>query len=175
MRVPEIRQIVPPEWCFKCDVCCRFPESTSFLAPYFSGEEIASAIESDAFESHFPNKAGCRITLIPGGEAYICPVFDPLTAHCRIYKVRPFDCVLYPFAIMWNPSGEEVILGLDTKCPYAVENMGMDSISDSAVKIGCVIESYPQIDIITANPGLIGPFQDDVIPLIVLENLSNRF
>ncbi len=40
---PKIIQIVPPDWCFKCDVCCRFPESTSFLAPYFTAEEISKA------------------------------------------------------------------------------------------------------------------------------------
>ena len=105
-----IKQIVPPEWCFKCDICCRFPESTSFLAPYFTGEEITSAVQTGACETAFLNKTGCKITLMPYEEAYICPAFDPMTAHCRIYKARPFDCVLYPFAIMLDETGKRLYL-----------------------------------------------------------------
>ena len=41
----DIRQVVPPAWCEDCDVCCRFPEKNSYLAPYFTLEEIAVATE----------------------------------------------------------------------------------------------------------------------------------
>lgn len=170
----EIKQIVPPEWCFKCDVCCRFPESTSFLAPYFTGQEIDAAVQSGAAEPDFLNKTGCKITLMPYEEAYICPSFDTTTTHCRIYKARPFDCVLYPFALMLDETGEKVVLGLDTKCPYVRENTGTDYIRDACMDIAYTIDSPPFADIISENLDLIGPFQDDVVPLIVLNNLSSR-
>lgn len=171
-QTPSIIQIVPPEWCFKCDVCCRFPESTSFLAPYFTAKEIALTVEAGVSVSNFHNKTGCKITLTPGGEAYICPAFDLQTAHCLIYNVRPFDCELYPYAIMQDETGKNVVLGLDTKCPYVRENMGTDLFTSVARDIVNAIESSPLNEIITENKDLIGPFQDDVITLIVLKKLS---
>lgn len=168
----KIEQIVPPEWCFKCDVCCRFPESTSFLAPYFTAKEIALSVEAGMSVSNFHNKTGCKITLTPGGEAYICPAFDLQTAHCLIYSVRPLDCELYPYALMHDETGKNVVLGLDTKCPYVRENTGMDLFTSAVRDIANAIESPPLIDIISENRELIGPFQDDVITLIVLKKLS---
>lgn len=174
MTIQEIKQIVPPEWCFKCDVCCRFPESSSFLAPYFTSYEITAAVEAGANSGDFLNKAGCKITLMSCDDAYICPVFDPETLHCRIYKEHPFDCVLYPFAIMWDAGCKDVILGLDTKCPYVREKMGTDYLREAGMEIAGDIESSPLIDIISGNRELIGPFQDDVNPLTVLKILSSR-
>ena len=70
--------------------------------------------------SHFPNAAGTQVDLVPNpvDEGYICPAFDPATSHCRIYNVRPLDCRLYPFALMWDDMHKQVVLGWDTKCPY---------------------------------------------------------
>ncbi|MBI5193388.1 MAG: hypothetical protein HZA08_08120 [Nitrospirae bacterium] len=189
----KIIQIVPPDWCFKCDVCCRFPESTSFLAPYFTAEEINRVFppplagvgqeeskNSLPFKGRdrvgmglFPNKSGCKITLIAGGEAYICPAFDLPTAHCLIYNVRPFDCELYPYALMRDESGENVVIGVDTKCPYVRENIGANIFTAAASDIANAIESSPLIEIISENRDLIGPFQDDVISLIMLKKLSD--
>lgn len=168
----KIVQIVPPEWCFKCDVCCRFPESTSFLAPYFTAKEIALTAGTDVSVRNFFKKTGCKIRLTPGGEAYICPAFDLQTAHCLIYNVRPFDCELYPFALMQDEAGKNVVLGLDSKCPYVRENTETDLFTSAVRDIANAIESPPLIDIISENRELIGPFQDDVITLIVLKKLS---
>ena len=37
-------QFVPGSACFQCEVCCRFPESDSFLRPYFTRDEIGVAV-----------------------------------------------------------------------------------------------------------------------------------
>lgn len=176
---------MPPEWCFKCDVCCRFPEKGSFLAPYFSREEIISATLS-GLEKCFPSLHkippfekggvggfnGSKITLIPYMEAYICPAFDPSSSHCKIYDARPLDCIIYPFAIMWSADLREILLGVDTKCPYVTEFINSDRLREAEIEMRNTIDSSPVLDIISENPGLVGPFQDDVAHAVVLTNLT---
>ena len=180
---PNIRQVVPPAWCADCDVCCRFPEKNSFLAPYFTREEITAAISpfnkgglrgifnvipaqagiqnaDRGLDSHLrgndecleefsgESKHGCKITLIPYREGYICRAFDPATIQCKIYDARPLDCRLYPFAIMWSLSGKEVLLGMDTKCPFVTEHAEDDLLNNASLEITSALESPPLLDIL---------------------------
>src|SRR3972149_6149110 len=178
----KINQIVPPEWCSKCDVCCRFPEKDSFLAPYFSHDEIMAASEHGAgtkvhsvpnFVPNFASKkGGCKITLVPYKEGFICPEFNPDSAHCKIYDVRPLDCIIYPFAIMWSAEGKEIVLGVDMKCPYVVEFINSDSLKGAVPEMRNTIDSSPVLDIISENPDFVGPYQDDVTHAVVLTNLT---
>ncbi|MBI5097289.1 MAG: YkgJ family cysteine cluster protein [Nitrospirae bacterium] len=203
----DIQQVVPPAWCADCDVCCRFPERDSFLAPYFTPEEIAATTEILGGGTEFnsvPNanslplkgrdracprsiyrgvgmgllsgkpKTGCKITLIPYKEGYICPAFNPATTQCKIYDARPIDCKLYPFAILWDPSGKEVLLGVDTKCPFVTEHAEDGLLKEASLEIASAIESPPLLDILASNRDLIGPYQDDVIPLFTLKGLTSR-
>ena len=165
-------QIVPYDWCSRCDVCCRFPEKESFLAPYFTKDEISSAMQSGMNASSFTANSGCKITLTPYKEGYICPAFNPETTLCKIYDVRPIDCIIYPFAIMRSADGMEIVLGLDMKCPYVREFMYADSVKEAALAVANTIDSSPIIDIISENPGLIGPYQEDVSPVVVLKKLT---
>ena len=41
----SLPQLVPSSACFSCEICCRFPDPDSVLRPYFTGEEIARAVE----------------------------------------------------------------------------------------------------------------------------------
>src|SRR5262245_4888687 len=101
---PQLPQIVPSSVCFRCDVCCRFPEADSVLRPYFTEEEIDVAVTRGLSPDRFTDSSGSQIRVIehPDGQGYLCPAFDPATSHCRIYDVRPLDCQLYPLALMWN-------------------------------------------------------------------------
>lgn len=167
----SIIQIVPGEWCRKCNVCCRFPEKESFLAPYFTDTEIKKAIEVLPL-SCFRRSAGCNIELTPFQEGFICPAFKPDTNKCTIYKSRPVDCRLYPFAIMESATGDEVILGVDKKCPFIRENLTHPEIRKAAVQVASVLELFPFHDIFLKNQSLIGIFQEDVYPLVTLQKLS---
>ncbi|OHE58283.1 MAG: hypothetical protein A2Z47_04710 [Thermodesulfovibrio sp. RBG_19FT_COMBO_42_12] len=118
---------------------------------------------------------GGKIILTPFKEAYICPAFNPATSHCRIYDIRPLDCIIYPFAIMWSAEGKEIVLGVDMKCPYIVEFINAGSLKESAIEMGKIIDSSPVRDIISENSALIGPYQDDVTRAVVLTNLTQAF
>jgi uncharacterized protein len=171
MRV--LPQFVPSSTCFRCDVCCRFPEADSFLRPYFTQAEIAEAIARGVSDSFFSGTSGSQIDLVksPIDEGYLCPAFDAASGHCGIYDVRPLDCQLYPLALMWDESGQEVLLGWDTKCPFMREAVPR-SIHEHAELMTGLLATEAVLDKIVANPRLIGRFQDDVVVLKPLPQLT---
>ncbi len=184
-------QIVPAEDCAQCDVCCRFPEADSFLRPYFSDQEIRGALDQGIDPAHFSGTDGCQIDLVPDptGEGFLCPAFDPQTHQCRIYPVRPLDCQLYPFALMWNETQETVLFAWDPKCPHLLglsgekepplwSNKSPSSLSlplsvlEQADAMVSQLESAEGIASIRAHPGLITVFQADVVILKSLTHLT---
>ncbi len=171
----ELLQLVPDSACVRCDVCCRFPEADSFLRPYFTDQEIADALTHGVADSSFPDKSGSQVNLVesPIGEGYLCPAFDSTSGRCGIYDVRPLDCQLYPLALMWDASGEEVLLGWDTKCPFMREEPS-SMIRAYADHVANTLGSDALVEKIVAHPRLIGRFQDDVIVLKPLPHLTAR-
>mgnify|MGYP002413663059 FL=1 len=171
----SLLQIVPSTACLHCDVCCRFPESTSFLRPFFTADEIQSAVKAGLSPGLFPDAEGAQIELVPNpsGEGYLCPAFDPATSECRIYAVRPLDCRLYPFALMWNAAHTEVLLGWDTKCPY-MRDLRSAPIEQAAEDVAQWIEAEATVETLARYPRLIGRFQDDVIVLRPLARVTER-
>ncbi|CUS36162.1 conserved hypothetical protein [Candidatus Nitrospira nitrosa] len=168
-------QLVPGSTCFRCDVCCRFPEADSFLRPYFTRQEITKAVAHGVPHSLFPDKSGSQIDLVkhPHGEGYLCPAFDAASGQCGIYNARPLDCQLYPLALMWDASGQEVLLGWDTKCPFMRDEPSR-SIQGYAEQVDQVLQSDAMIEQLAANPRLIGRFQDDVVVLKPLPKVTVR-
>ncbi|OLB55926.1 MAG: hypothetical protein AUI03_05730 [Nitrospirae bacterium 13_2_20CM_2_62_8] len=73
--------------------------------------------------AEFTDLDGCQVSVVPSpvSDGYLCPAFDPLTSHCRIYDVRPLDCQIYPLMVMWNADRTQVVLGWDSKCPFLRE------------------------------------------------------
>ncbi len=168
-------QIVPSATCRHCEVCCRFPEQDSFLRPFFTAEEIGRATAAGLSPAYFSNAAGAQIDLVPNSEdgGYICPAFDPATSQCRIYDDRPLDCRLYPFALMWDALHEQVVLGWDTKCPF-MRDLSSPVTRQAALELARWIETDDRVEILARYPRLVGPFQDDVIPIQALERLTDR-
>lgn len=168
-------QLVPGAACFRCDVCCRFPDADSFLRPYFTHSEISDAVAHGVPESFFPDKSGSQVDLVkdPAGEGYLCPAFDSKSGRCGIYGVRPLDCQLYPLALMWDESGREVLLGWDTKCPFMREAVP-SAIHQHAECIVDLLITNTGLEKIAAHPSLIGRFQDDVVVLKKLPQLTVR-
>lgn len=168
-------QFVPGSTCFRCEVCCRFPEADSFLRPYFTGQEITEAVAQGIPASCFPDTSGSQIDLVKhsGGEGYLCPAFDVQSGRCGIYEARPLDCQLYPLALMWDQSGKDVLLGWDTKCPFMREASAR-AIQAYAEQVEKLLRDNTIVDQLAAHPRLIGRFQDDVIVLNTLPHLTTR-
>ena len=166
-------QLVPSSVCFQCEVCCRFPEADSFLRPYFAEQEIQAAVAHGLPLGSFPDRSGSQINLVenPLGEGYLCPAFDAVSGRCGIYEARPLDCRLYPLALMWDAAHEEVVLGWDTKCPFMPEAVPAEIVS-YADRVADQLTAETMTETITANPRLIGRFQDDVVIVKALPHLT---
>lgn len=167
-----VEQIVPSKVCFACDVCCRFPEQDSALRPYFTKEEIRAAIARGMSPDAFPDHTGSKVTVVPHGEGYRCPAFDPQTGHCGIYEERPLDCRLYPVAVMWDQAHSAVLMGWDSKCPFIRDNLDSPESRACVERISAVLESKETVELFTSHQQLIGSFQDDVIVLRRLDSLT---
>jgi Fe-S-cluster containining protein len=162
-KYASLPQVVPQALCLVCDVCCRFPEPTSFLAPYFTGEEIEVGKRLGLSPNWFSDPHGSKIKLAPNGEGCRCPNFDPATHRCAIYELRPLDCRLYPFALYWDEAGKEVLLGMDTKCPFIRDDANQPALRLDAGEVRRFVESNEIVQLLSEHPLLIGPFQQDVI------------
>ena len=78
----KLYQIIPSEVCFSCDVCCRFLEADSPLAPIFTEAEMEEVIAHGADPALFRLQAdgkSAQIQLKPHKDFYICPFFEPET------------------------------------------------------------------------------------------------
>ncbi len=161
----ELQQIVPSKTCLSCDVCCRFPDRDSFLAPVFTDSETQHAINNGADKYLFQPTAdgrSSRVILQTYGEIYICPFFDPNSSECRIYTNRPLDCRIYPFALMYSEDGTEIVLGVDTICPFAEAKFETESFQQYVNHMVAFVESELTDKVIIENSALVGPYQDTV-------------
>jgi uncharacterized protein len=169
----HLPQLVPSSACFRCEICCRFPDPDSALRPYFTGEEINAAVDRGLEARVFPDPHGCQVTLVPDehGEGFHCPAFQSQNGSCRIYEQRPLDCQLYPLALMWSAAHEEVVLGWDAKCPFMHEQVP-DSIRGHADRVMQILGQPVTMAQIADHPRLVGRFQDDVVVLARLPEIT---
>jgi uncharacterized protein len=173
-EIPVVEQIVPSPVCAVCDVCCRFPEAESALRPYFTAEEIQAAITAGVSPQAFPDHRGTKITLIQHGAGYMCPAFEADTGRCGIYEARPLDCRLYPVSIMWDISQTQVVMGWDRQCPFIAERLDSPESQAYVERTHRLLESDTVAGTIQANPQLVGAFQENVIILEKLEQVTRR-
>ena len=158
-------QIIPSDVCFSCDVCCRFLEEDSPLAPIFTATETEKVIAHGADPTLFRPQAdgkSAQIQLKPYNDFYICPFFEPETSHCTIYLIRPLDCQLYPFALMFSEDESEVVLGVDSLCPFGEAHIETEAFQKHIRHVINYVESESATAQIVANRSLIGDYQDTV-------------
>lgn len=165
MSISKLYQIIPSDVCFSCDVCCRFLESDSPLAPIFTEAEKQHTISQGAAPTLFYPQAdgkSSQIKLKPYKDFYICPFFEPETSRCSIYANRPLDCQLYPFALMFNEDRSSVVLGVDMLCPFGETHLETEAFQLHLQHVIEYVESEKISRQITTNCSLIGEYQDTV-------------
>jgi|GEM_PF-199086 len=164
-----IPQLIPQEFCLKCEICCRFTEKFSPWAPFILREEI------DNFTLNLPSfikSYGINIMLKKENNFYICPFFDISQNKCTYYRMRPLDCRLYPFILFYDQSYTKIMLGIDSQCPYIREKDR--NILNFAQRIKDILENKNMQDVILQNPGIIMSYNKNFIPLFPLENISKK-
>ena len=165
MSNTKLYQIIPSEICFSCDVCCRFLDADSPLAPIFTDAEKQQVISQGAAPTLFhpqENGRSSQIKLKPYKDYYICPFFAPDTSKCTIYEDRPFDCQLYPFALMFSEDRSNIVLGVDMLCPFGEAHLKTEPFQQHLQHVIDYVESEEIRTLIHRNWNLIGDYQDTV-------------
>lgn len=175
MSSQQLYQIIPSEVCLSCDVCCRFLEKDSPLAPIFTENEtermISKGIDKTLFQPQNDGRSS-QIRLKPYEDYYICPFFEPKTQKCKIYASRPLDCRLYPFTIMFSEDRTKIVLGVDMLCPFSEEHLETDLFQQHFQQVIDYIESDDVRSQIIENWCLIGEYQDT---FKVFHTFNHRF
>jgi hypothetical protein len=74
---------------------------------------------------------------------------------------------------MWDAAWEQVLLGWDTKCPF-MRDAVPSTVTAHAERVTSLLATEEMIEMIVANPRFIGRFQDDVVVLKTLPQLTTR-
>ena len=176
----QLHQIIPNEVCFSCDVCCRFLEADSPLAPIFTEAEHERLLSHGADGVQFRPQADRKSAQVVleasrlenAQTGYICPFFDEETSHCTIYPIRPLDCQLYPFALMFNEDRSHVVLGVDMLCPFGEAQLETEAFQRHIRHVTAYVESEAVLAQIAENWSLIGDYQDTVRIVNTLDKLD---
>ena len=163
--VPKIDITIPDKLCLSCEGCCRFIKKSSPWAPLFLPHEITEKIRP------YLRKSG-RVKLKYSGNIYICPFFNFEHQKCSIYTKRPLDCRLYPFTITFNKTLKNIVLGIDTKCPFALDEKNNDLIRKHSERLLYILEQQRTASLISANKHFIGKFDSDINILGTLDSLT---
>ncbi len=73
VHITPLPQIVPRQICFRCDVCCRFPEPDSFLRPYFTADRMVPWAAQTLFRRSCQEAAQRGYTFINTMDAFGLP------------------------------------------------------------------------------------------------------
>jgi hypothetical protein len=165
-----------PGECLRCDVCCRFPEADTPLTPFFSHAEIDGALAGGMPEGAFPPGrfgAGAAVPPVPFDLIYRCPAFRPESNDCCVYSVRPLDCRLYPFMLMYDRKGEKVFLGADSYCPAVGRAEGSPALKECADELSVLLDG-PLAGGVEESRGIVGEWKEHVLPLRPMPELTRR-
>lgn len=165
-----LKQLIPPGFCLKCDICCRFLDRFSQMRPYFLYEEIEKV--RGRHLKPFKKSRVSLISLIRRKNMYLCPYFYPKKNSCAIYNIRPFDCRLYPFLLSHKDG--RVSLCADLNCPFIKQNIKNKYLKDYISYLKKIFSDEKIINKVLKNKTLIGTYTDGVAFLARLKRLSEK-
>jgi Fe-S-cluster containining protein len=173
-ELESLPSLPPSETCFDCSGCCIFTEADSPWIPYFRSEEIQQAVAAGIAKESFPDLSGSRIRSIPYADLARCPALNPDTHECTLYEVRPLDCRLYPFLLMWNDAKEIIYLTLHEACPFTFSQTGElpEALSFRANILATQMQTPEMIQSIMSHPGLVMNRLPDTHLMIPLYRLT---
>ncbi|MBI3322818.1 MAG: DUF2156 domain-containing protein [Candidatus Omnitrophica bacterium] len=173
--VRQVPQIVPEEWCFRCKVCCRFPDTEGVQTPAWSSLEAEWLDEGGGAPKWLkpvPDSPSLLPVLERCGEGFRCPAFDAASSRCTIHSDRPLDCRLYPFVLAQSPGGSEAVLAMDAKCPYLQEHGGDPEVVRYASDLAAYLNRPEAEEYLRQNPKIVGPFWPEFVSVAALPKLT---
>ncbi len=109
-------EILSPETCAACRICCAFDATDLWELPVLPEETAEAVCRLDAAVS-FAEKAGEVVfaaPALPDRELFRCPMLGE--TGCIMGAEKPFDCRVWPFRLM-RDADESVRITVAEYCP----------------------------------------------------------
>jgi Fe-S-cluster containining protein len=155
-----LKQLIPQEFCLKCEGCCRFIEEKSEWIPRITQMEILELAKENIPPAVFSktDKDDRQLNLVKSKGINFCIFLSPKENKCEIYKNRPFDCRLYPFIL--EKKGKNISLGIHLACTFAKENLDKKELKEYVKYLKEFLNIREVAAFIKENSFLAGNYQD---------------
>ena len=148
-----MRQFTSQDFCIQCKGCCRFKKPDSVWAPKLLRQETNHLLNNKDSKSHIDAHNGIKLIQVSTDDCFLCPFLDTTENKCRIYHIRPLDCMLYPFLL--SRKNDKVYLALHAECPFVSENLNSEKLKEHTEYLKSLLENKLYSQIIKDNPQLI--------------------
>jgi len=153
-----IKQYVPSKVCLKCQGCCRFSQNDSIWSVRLLDKEQKKLLKNKI--SFFFIGKDKRIIPQPLAEthSFICSLLNPKDNKCKIYKIRPFECQIYPFILRCHH--ENFFLAIHLHCPLMKDGLDSKNFKQYSNYLGSLLNSSHYLKLLKDNPQLFQPYED---------------
>ncbi|MCM8792011.1 MAG: YkgJ family cysteine cluster protein [Candidatus Omnitrophica bacterium] len=144
----RLKQVVKSIFCKSCVGCCRFKEKESVWVPHLLEQETKSLKIK-------------KIKLIFRNDQFICSFLEPEANLCRIYKIRPFECRLYPFLLQRRD--DRLFIAVHLKCPFLEREVSCGDFKDYLKYLKAFFKRPKNLKIIMKNKNNFSYYPKDEI------------
>lgn len=152
--------------CEKCRTCCKFKKDEKYFAPLFTDEEVEKILKKikvnpPLFKKYkkFENIFQIRLKKI-SKDLFVCPFYNQSTAMCKIYRLRPIDCLIWPFFVARSKDGKRVLLfRFERACCLACKEADKNEFNLLQDRIKKLVSSKKIIDFYKKHKGLIWNYE----------------
>lgn len=147
-----LKEILSPESCKKCRICCVFDRDDIWEIPVFSDEQHAKIIEKSPASVFVPRgrKSWVYDMKFSDDGLAACPALSE--KGCTLGENKPFDCKIWPFRVMER--GGEILLTLAPLCE-AVNKLDSAELTAFAEKLAPVAFAEAE-----KNPDIVKPYAE---------------
>ncbi|MGN0665242.1 MAG: YkgJ family cysteine cluster protein [Huintestinicola sp.] len=164
-----LKNILSPEKCAGCRICCIFDSYDIWETPVVS-RELRDRILSQRSDIEFISKGDSidsflfkvRPYEIDGRGLFSCPALDH-SKGCTLGDNKPFDCKIWPYRIM-DMNGRRVIT-IASICPELYARPLKELVDE--LKNGLADIIFREAD---KNPDIIKPYEDGY-PVLMAEKM----
>lgn len=156
-----LKNILSPDSCGKCRVCCGFVEDDKWEIPLIFADNRE---ETERLT---------RAALVPRGSEYVfdmkfngaeiipCPALSE--NGCTLGELKPFDCAVWPFRV--NSLGDFRVITVSPVCE-TVSALPLSELCDFLRKDGFAERLF---DMARLHPDIVKPYLDGY-PILAVEN-----
>lgn len=147
-----LKEILSPESCKKCRICCVFDRDDIWEIPVFSDEQHKRITEKSPSFAFVPcgNNSWVYDMKFDADGLAACPALSE--NGCTLGENKPFDCKIWPFRVMEHEG--EILLTLAPLCE-AVNGLDGDTLAAFAEKITPTVFAEAE-----KNPDIVKPYAE---------------